>query len=146
MGRTASGVRAINVAKTDSVFAMEIVDKNALLLSVTENGFGKKTKFGEYRVQSRGGKGIINVKVTSKNGKVVNALAVQDQDEIVLVSTGGMVVRLPVNQIRTSGRNAVGVRLIRLKGNQRVAAAARVVEKDDSHGKAELPLGEDSEE
>lgn len=131
MGRTASGVRAINLGKKDEVIAVEIVDKDSTLLSVTELGFGKKTQFKEYRLQSRGGKGIINVKVTAKNGRVVNALAVEEQDEIIVVTTGGMVVRCPVNQIRTSGRNAQGVRLVRLKDNQKIASAARVVEKDD---------------
>ncbi len=131
MGRTASGVRGMNIDKKDEIIAMEVVDKEATALSITELGFGKKTKFGEYRIQSRGGKGIINVKVTPKNGKVVNVLTVKEEDQIVIVTTGGMVVRCPVDQIRTSGRNAQGVRCIRLKDGHKVAAAARVVEKDD---------------
>jgi DNA gyrase subunit A len=134
MGRTASGVRGIRLAKKDEVIAAEIVDSNATALSVTELGFGKKTKFKEYRVQTRGGKGIINVKVTSKNGKVVNVLTVREEDEIILVTTGGMVVRCPVNQIRTSGRSAQGVRVIRLKGSHRVASATRVVAKEEEEG------------
>ncbi|MCM8776445.1 MAG: DNA gyrase subunit A [Candidatus Omnitrophica bacterium] len=131
MGRTATGVRGIKLGKKDEVMAVEIVDKEATLLSITDQGFGKKTKFKEYRLQSRGGKGIINVKVTSRNGKVVNVLTVQDQDEIIVVTTGGMVVRIPVSQIRSSGRNTQGVLLIRLKEKDKVAAAARVVEKDE---------------
>ncbi len=131
MGRTASGVRGMNIDKKDEIIAMEVVDKEATALSITELGFGKKTKFGEYRIQSRGGKGIINVKVTPKNGKVVNVLTVKEEDQIVIVTTGGMIVRCPVDQIRTSGRNAQGVRVIRLKDGHKVAAAARVVEKDD---------------
>ncbi len=131
MGRTASGVRGMNIDKKDEIIAMEVVDKEATALSITELGFGKKTKFKEYRLQSRGGKGIINVKVTSKNGNVVNVLTVREEDQIVIVTTGGMIVRCPVDQIRTSGRNAQGVRVIRLKDGHKVAAAARVVEKDD---------------
>ena len=140
MGRTASGVRGINLAKRDEVIAMETVQKESVCLSITELGFGKKTKFKEYRMQSRGGKGIINVKVTAKNGHVVNVLTVCEEDEIVTVTTGGMVVRCPVNQIRTSGRNAQGVRVIRLKDSHKVAAVARVVEKDEDDDEGQLEL------
>lgn len=131
MGRTASGVRGINLSPGDRVIGMDVVDKNAIALSVTEEGFGKKSKFTEYRVQSRGGKGIINVKTTTKNGKVVKVLVVHENDEIIVVTNGGMVVRTPVNQIRTSGRNAQGVRVMRLKDKHKIAAAARVVEKEE---------------
>lgn len=131
MGRTASGVRGINLSSKDRVIAAEIVDPNAIALSVTEGGYGKKTKFKEYRLQSRGGKGIINVKVTAKNGKVINVLNVNEQDEIIIVTNKGMIVRSPVDQIRTSGRNAQGVRVIRLKEGHKVATAARVVAKED---------------
>jgi DNA gyrase subunit A len=148
MGRTASGVRGMNLEKKDEIIAMEVVDKEATALSITELGFGKKTKFKEYRLQSRGGKGIINVKVTSKNGNVVNVLTVREEDQIVIVTTGGMVVRCPVDQIRTSGRNAQGVRVIRLKDGHKVAAAARVVEKDDEDEtpNAQLDLMDEPEE
>jgi len=140
MGRGASGVRGINLAKGDAVIAMQLVDPKATALSVTELGFGKKTLFKEYRKQSRGGKGIINVKVTDKNGKVVTVATVNEQDEIILVTTGSMIVRCPVDQIRTSGRNAQGVRVIRLKEGHKVACAARVVEKEDDEEQAKLPL------
>ena len=138
MGRTASGVRGMNIDKKDRVIAMETAKPESTCLSVTELGFSKKTKFKEYRLQSRGGKGIINVKVTAKNGKVVNVLTVNENDEIIVVTTGGMVVRTPVNQIRTSGRNAQGVRVIRLKNNHKVAAVARVLEKEDEDEQLEL--------
>lgn len=149
MGRTASGVRGMNIDKKDEIIAAEITDKESTALSITELGFGKKTRFKEYRLQSRGGKGIINVKVTPKNGKVVNVLTVSEDDEVVIVTNGGMVVRCPVNQIRTSGRNAQGVRVIRLKGGHKVAAAARVVEKEEdenaAEGSAQLELPEEDE-
>ncbi len=137
MGRTASGVRGIRLGKKDEVIAMEIVNKEATILSVTQLGFGKKTSFKEYRLQSRGGKGIINVKVTPKNGKVVNVLAVEEGDQIVTVTTGAMVVRCPVDQIRTSGRNAQGVRVVRLKDGHKVAAVARVLENDEEEESGE---------
>ncbi|HNX69230.1 MAG TPA: DNA gyrase subunit A [Candidatus Omnitrophota bacterium] len=134
MGRNASGVRGVNLAKGDEVIAAEIVDPKATALTVTQNGFGKKTLFSQYRIQSRGGKGIINVKVSEKNGKVVNVLTVAEEDEIIIVTTGGMVVRCPVSQIRTSGRNAVGVRVMRLKEKDKIASATRVVAKDEENG------------
>ena len=140
MGRTASGVRGIGLAKKDEVIAMEIVHLDAIALSVTELGFGKKTKFKEYRTQSRGGKGIINVKVTPKNGKVVNVLTVDEKDEIIIVTNKSMIVRSAVDQIRTSGRNAQGVRVIRLKEGHKVASATRVVAKDDDKEDAQLEL------
>lgn len=140
MGRTATGVRGMDLRKTDAVVGAEVVDPDVTALTITEQGFGKKTKYKEYRTQSRGGKGIINVKVTPKNGKVVRVLTVEETDEIILVTTGGMVVRCPVNQIRTCGRASVGVRVMRLKDKHRIAAVARVVEKEDGEpAQLELP-------
>ena len=136
MGRTASGVRGMNLGKSDEIVAVEVVNPKATALTVTQNGFGKKTPFAQYRIQSRGGKGIINVKVSSKNGEVVNVLTVAEEDEIILVTTGGMVVRCPVNQIRTSGRNAVGVKVMRLHEKDKIASATRVVAKDEGGGSA----------
>ena len=140
MGRTASGVRGINLSKNDEVIAVEIVNPKATALSITENGFGKKTLFPQYRIQSRGGKGIINVKVSDKNGKVVNVLTVVEEDEVILVTTGGMVVRCPVSQIRTSGRNSSGVRVMRLKDKDKIASATRVVAKDEDANAGQLEL------
>lgn len=131
MGRGASGVRGIRFGKKDEVISMEIVDSRAQVLTVTTFGFGKKSLFKDYRLQSRGGKGVINIKLTSKNGEVTSVLAVRGQDEIILMTTGGMVVRCPVDQIRTSGRAAQGVRVIRLKDKDRVASAARVVAREE---------------
>jgi len=127
MGRTAAGVRGIRLAKGDAVVSMELVEKDATIMTITGRGFGKKTKFSAYRLQSRGGKGIINIKVTAKNGQVVRALTVEEDDEMIMMTSGAMVVRCSVSDIRTSGRNAQGVRAIRLKGSDRVASATRVV-------------------
>jgi len=142
MGRTATGVRGMNLAKTDEIVAVEVVDPKMKALTITQNGFGKSTPFVQYRIQSRGGKGIINVKVSEKNGKVVNVLTVADEDEIILVTNNGMVVRCPVNQIRTSGRNAVGVKVMRLHDKDKIASATRVVAKEEGSGKdaQQLPL------
>ncbi len=140
MGRTAGGVRGMSLEKGDEVIAAEVVDLKATALSVSELGFGKKTPFKEYRLQSRGGKGTINLKVTPKNGPVVKVLPVADEDEVILVTTKGQVVRCPVNQIRTSGRNAQGVRVIRLKEGHKVAMAARVVASEEEDDDKQLDL------
>lgn len=131
MGRTASGVRGIRLDKKDEVIAVEIVTPEATALTVTSEGFGKKTKYKEYRLQSRGGKGIINTKVTDKNGYVVNVLTVREEDEIIVATESGMVIRCAVSQIRTCGRNTQGVRIIRLKDKDSVASATRVVAGDE---------------
>ncbi len=140
MGRNATGVRGVNLAKGDEVIAAEIVNPKATALTITQNGFGKKTLFSQYRIQSRGGKGIINIKVSEKNGKVVNVLTVAEEDEIIIVTTSGMVVRCPVSQIRTSGRNAVGVHVMRLKDKDKIASATRVVAKEEESDSSQLEL------
>lgn len=131
MGRGASGVRGIRFGGKDELIAMAIADPQSKVLTITSLGFGKKSAFKDYRLQSRGGKGVINIKRTPKNGDVVSVLAVREEDEVILMTTGGMAVRSPVNQVRTSGRASQGVRLIRLKGRDRVASAARVVAGDE---------------
>jgi len=132
MGRNAAGVRGINLAKKDKVVGMAVVrDRKATLLTVTKSGFGKRTEASEYRIQSRGGKGIINIKVTAKNGPVVGLKMVSDRDDIMLITEGGMVVRCPVKDIRNTGRAAQGVRIIRLNAKDNVASIASVVREED---------------
>ena len=124
-------MRGMRLSKKDEIVGMAVVsDKKATLLTVAEQGFGKKTPLEEYRVQSRGGKGIINLKVTKKNGLVVGLKLVSDKDELMLVTQNGMIVRCPVKDIRTTGRAAQGVRIIRLGSKDRVASVARVVKED----------------
>jgi len=132
MGRSAAGVRGINLGKKDEVVGMEIItDKKASLLSVTQGGFSKRTEAQEYRIQSRGGKGIINIKVTEKNGPVVGLNMVSDRDDMMLITTKGMVVRCAVKDIRMTGRSAQGVRIVRLERGDRVASVARVIKEED---------------
>ena len=131
MGRAAAGVRGMNLGKKDEIIGMEVVtDTKATLLSVTDQGYGKKTPLENYRVQSRGGKGIINIKVTEKNGKVLGLNLVSDRDELMIITHQGMVVRCPVKDIRTTGRAAQGVRIIRLHPKDKVASVARVIKED----------------
>ena len=138
MGRTAGGVRGMRLGKKDEVIAAEIVNPKASVLTVTSQGFGKRSEFEDYRLQSRGGKGIINTKVTAKNGYVVAVLSVTDEDEIIIVTGRSQVVRFPVNQIRTIGRNTQGVRVIKLGPKDKVASAIKVVARGEA--------GEDSED
>ena len=137
MGRSAKGVRGIKLGKGDEVISMIVfppdVDKTgSTLLTVTEKGFAKKSDFASYRTQSRGGKGIINMKVTDKNGSVVGAFTVMPEDEIMAVTKKGMAVRCSPGDIRQTGRSAVGVRLINLKGEDVVASVANVVAKEEA--------------
>ena len=112
---------------------MEVVDQKAQLLSVTEKGFGKRSEIGEYRITSRGGKGVTNMKVTDKNGEVVGVKCVTDKDDLMVMTQQGMAVRCSVKDIRETGRVAQGVRLINLKkANDKVSAIAKVEPEDDN--------------
>ena len=127
MGRAAGGVRGISLEKTDAVVAAAIIVPDATLLVAGENGIGKRTGFDEYRVQSRGGKGIITMKTGDKTGGVVGALTVRDADEIMLITVGGQMVRTSVKDIREAGRNTMGVKLVNLDGGDKLQAIAQVV-------------------
>src|SRR5438034_6599167 len=130
MGRPASGVRGINLENDDTVVAAAVVVPDATLLVAGENGIGKRTSFEEYRLQSRGGKGIITMKTNDKTGAVVGALTVKDEDEIMVITVGGQMVRILVQDIREAGRNTQGVRLIDLHENDKLQAIAPVISED----------------
>ncbi|MCK5113356.1 MAG: DNA gyrase subunit A [Phycisphaerae bacterium] len=138
MGRTATGVRGINLKGDDKVVDMIIVDQHATLLTVCENGFGKRTNFEEYRIQSRGGSGIINIRATDRNGKVVGMKSVRDSDEMMMITQNGKVVRTGINEMRVIGRATQGVRVITLKPGDKLVSIAKVVSEDNSQ--QELPL------
>ncbi|MGD1018061.1 MAG: DNA gyrase subunit A [Verrucomicrobiia bacterium] len=127
MGRSAVGVWGIRPDKGDFVVGVEIVDPKATLLVAGEHGIGKRTPFDEYRVQSRGGKGIITMKTTDKVGSVVGALSVTDSDEIMLTTSQGQTVRTNCKDIRIAGRNTQGVKLINLNEGDKLVAIARVI-------------------
>jgi DNA gyrase subunit A len=126
LSRGTMGVKGISLKKGDVIQGMVVVEKGAGLLAVCENGYGKRTNFDAYRRQRRGGKGLINIKTSKRNGNVVSIVDVRESDEIIVVTTGGMVVRIPVSSIREIGRNTQGVRVIALKADHRVAGIARV--------------------
>jgi DNA gyrase subunit A len=137
MGRPAAGVRGINLEKTDAVVALAIIVPDATLLVAGDNGIGKRTDFDEYRIQSRGGKGIITMKTTEKTGAVVGALTVRDSDEIMLITAGGQMVRTFVKDIREAGRNTQGVKLIELEANDRLQAIAPVISEQQEDAASE---------
>jgi DNA gyrase subunit A len=126
MGRQARGVRGMSLGKGDFVVSMETFGEKGLVLSVTERGYGKRTPIGEYRLTARGGKGVINVKTTERNGKVVGALNVEEDSEVMLITAQGKIIRTDSSQIREAGRSTQGVRLIDLEPEDRVAAASLI--------------------
>jgi DNA gyrase subunit A len=134
MGRVARGVRGMKLVEGDEIRGLEVLeaDDSLLLLTLTENGFGKRTVLSEYRLQGRGGQGIINIKTGERNGAVVGSMQVQDEDRIMLITDTGRVIKIPVTNIRVTGRNTMGVTLMRVEDNERIVSIARVVEDDDS--------------
>jgi DNA gyrase subunit A len=140
MGRTAYGVRGITLREGDEVVAMEVVRPGGgTLLTVTENGYGKRTELDEYRVQSRGGVGIINIQTSDRNGQVVGIAYVQDDDQLMIISQQGKVLRMVVHDIRTIGRATQGVRLIEMEQDDRVVSVARLAEREGEEDGAEPP-------
>ncbi|HSH39627.1 MAG TPA: DNA gyrase subunit A [Chthoniobacterales bacterium] len=129
-GRNTVGVWGIRPEKGDHVVAIAVVNANAMLLVAGENGIGKRTRFDDYRSQSRGGKGIITMKTGEKTGDVVGALTVTDADELMLITNKGQMVRTRVKEIRETGRNAQGVKLMDLRGTEKLQAIAPVVSQD----------------
>ena len=130
MGRTAYGVRGISLRGDDFVVSMEVVKPGGTLLTVTERGFGKRTEIDEYRVQSRGGVGIINIATTTKNGLVVGVAYVQEGDELLLITQQGMILRMATDDVRAIGRATQGVTLINIEADDKVVSIARLVEKE----------------
>lgn len=131
MGRGAAGVRGMDLSLKDELVGLAILgaDEEISLLSVTTNGYGKRTKKAEYRTQSRGGKGIITMKVSEKNGDVVAVYPVSDKDDLMVISSKGQIVRIKVSSISLMGRNTQGVRLVKLKQGERVVAVEALAEK-----------------
>ena len=126
MGRSAYGVRGVNLSSGDYVVAAVVVRRQSTLLTVTENGYGKRSDIADYRVTNRGGKGVINIRASERNGQVVAVTEVVDDDEILLITQRGIVNRIAISSIRSMGRATQGVRLIGLDKGDRVIDFARV--------------------
>jgi DNA gyrase subunit A len=131
MGRATAGVRGIQLEKGDRVIGMVVVRRDATLLVVAEKGLGKRSPLGDYRVQRRGGKGIITLKRSARTGSVVALKEVLPQDELMMVTRHGVIIRVPVEGIRVIGRNTQGVKVMNLDGGDTVVDVARVVREDE---------------
>jgi len=131
MGRTAAGVRGISLRENDEVVSMEILEKDLQVLHVTSKGVGKRTPENQYRLTNRGGKGIFTCKLTEETGHVTAVKAVNGEEDIMLITVAGVLIRIPVQSISQTGRNTQGVRLIRLQEGEEVATVAKVAEESD---------------
>ncbi|WP_094228170.1 DNA gyrase subunit A [Methanolobus psychrotolerans] len=126
MGRSARGVRGMNLEAGDIVVSLDLVDEKASLLTVTENGFGKRTEFEEYRSMHRGGRGVITIVTSLRNGPVINVKAVYEDDDIILTSSEGIIIRIPVKDVRIQGRNTQGVKIMNVRASDKVVGVARL--------------------
>jgi DNA gyrase subunit A len=146
MGRPARGVRAMALDEGDYLVGMEIVEENGLILSISEHGYGKRTPLKDYRLTARGGKGVINMKTTERNGKVVAILVVKEESDLMIITKDGKIIRLEAGEIRQAGRSTQGVRLVKMEEGDAVAAAGVIPESDTENGKngpngqGDLPL------
>ncbi len=145
MGRTACGVRGIKLQAGQHVISL-IIASASPVLTATENGYGKRTLAEEYPLHGRGGQGVIAIQVTERNGAVVGAIAADDNDEVMLISGGGTLVRTRVNEISVMGRNTQGVRLITLAEDEWLVGIERIVEERDDDEPEEMPPGQDAEQ
>ncbi|MBA3259313.1 MAG: DNA gyrase subunit A, partial [Gemmatimonadales bacterium] len=142
MGRATTGVKGVELEKGDEVIGMVVVRRDATLLVVSEKGFGKRSELSDYRVQKRGGKGIITLKKTDKTGSIVALKEVIPEDELMMITRQGVIIRLPVNGIRVIGRNTQGVKVMNLDSGDTVVDVARVVKEDEAA--VEDPAGGDA--
>ena len=132
IGRVSQGVRGIDLGDDDYVIGMEpIISNDVCLLAITENGFGKRTEVEEYRVQTRGGKGVLTYKVTDKTGEVVGIKVVKETDDIILISSDGTIIRLAVKDVSVLGRNTQGVTLMRMPEGVQLVSIAKVTDEEE---------------
>ena len=136
MGTSAVGVRGITLRDKDKVVGAAIInsemDNNKMrILTITEEGYGKRTKLSEYRLQSRGGKGLINAKLNDKTGKIVDVKIVRENDEIMLITSEGTLIRTSINDITVQSRSATGVRIMKVRNNEKIASVVKITEAPD---------------
>ena len=141
MGRTAYGVWGIDLDEGDAVVSLEVARTGGTVLTVTRNGYGKRTGLDEYRLQSRGGKGLINIKTSERNGPVVGVNFLRADEQVMLITEKGMIIRLNTADISTIGRNTQGVRLIQLEESDHLVSVARLAEREDDEESPVEPAG-----
>src|SRR5581483_12015953 len=140
MGRQARGVRAMDLDEGDYLIGAEMVEKEGLILSIAENGLGKRTPLEDYRLTHRGGKGVINMKTTKKTGSVTAILSVREDSELIIVSQNGKIIRMESSTIRQAGRSTQGVKLVTLDEGDKVAAASVIPETENGNGNGQENL------
>jgi len=145
IGRVARGVKGVSLEGDDEVVTIDIVDTDATMMAITENGYGKRTDFGEYRTQGRGGKGIISIQTTERNGKVVAGYAVKADESLMLITANGKMIRMPVDDFRVIGRATQGVRLINLEDGDTLVSAVTLDAEEDAPEDAEEGVAGDAE-
>ncbi|MHC4840766.1 MAG: DNA gyrase C-terminal beta-propeller domain-containing protein, partial [Planctomycetota bacterium] len=145
MGRVTAGVKGMGLRKGDEVVDAAVVNRSAALLTVSAKGYGKRTKFDEYKIQKRGGKGIINLKVTDKTAEVVAAKSIFEGDEIMMMTKGGVVLRTIVNakNMRSIGRATQGVRLMKMSGNDQIMSVVKIMNEEEAFEKVEEKAADD---
>jgi DNA gyrase subunit A len=145
MGRIAGGVRAIKLEKGDEVVAMELAEENEELLVVTQNGYGKRTSVGEYKVQTRGGKGLLTYDKAKfkKTGELIGAMVVNDDDEILLINSDGIIIRIKAGEVSRLGRATQGVKIMRVNEDANIITMAKVIKEDDDSENVEDELESD---
>lgn len=131
MGRASMGVRSIDLAEDDDVIGLAVVKDGAQVLAITENGYGKRTRIDEYRLQTRGGKGIIAMKLTEKTGQLAAQLLVQEEEDLMIITDDGTIIRLPISGISTFSRNTQGVRVMRVTGDSRIVSVTNTQPEED---------------
>jgi DNA gyrase subunit A len=131
MGRVSQGVKGINIGADEKIIGMEIIDDNVEILSITENGYGKRTSASQYRKQTRGGKGILAMRLTDKNGEITDIKPVSDKDDLMIITDKGQVIRTKISGISLMGRATQGVRIIKLKAGEHVVAVEKIIDPED---------------
>ena len=137
MGRVSMGVKSVDLAEGDEVVGLAVYEEGAHVLSVTENGYGKRTEIDDYRLQSRGGKGILAMKLSERSGKLAAQLIVHPDEDLMLITDDGVIIRLPVDGIPVLGRNTQGVRIMRVAGERRVVGVTRAARESETPDEAE---------
>jgi DNA gyrase subunit A len=143
-GRTARGVRGITLKEGQKMISLQAVQSEGVILTATENGFGKRTELAEYRTCGRGGSGVISIQVTERNGDVVGAVQVNEEDELMLITDQGTLVRIRVADVSVIGRNTQGVRLIRLNDDEKLIGIQRIADLGDAASEITTEIADDS--
>jgi len=146
MGRLAAGVKGISLGEDDVVVGVAVLKSDDSILTVTENGYGKRTAVSEYKLQSRGGKGVFTIKTSERNGNVVGVLPVVDEDQVILIANSGKIIRMPMDTLRIIGRNTQGVRLINLEEGEMVVDMSMLAREEGVDLEDDVIEGEYDEE